>query len=86
MVSKDDLLPLGFSEKKENVFIKSYMQQQMTINGVPQGSPFILEITLDNSENNELGTNIEFRIDGQFGMSGYYRDLKDLQSSMRMRL
>lgn len=84
MVSKDDLLPLGFSEKSENVFIKSYMQNQLTMTG-PIQVPFVFEMTLDNSEN-ELGTNIEFRIDGQLGMSGYYKDIKDLQSSMRLNL
>jgi len=83
MVSKDDLLPLGFSEKKENIYIKSYQVNSML--GMPQSIPFILELTLDNTEN-ELGTNIEFRIDGQFGMSGYYKDIKDLQSSMRLKL
>ena len=83
MVSKDDLLPLGFTEKSENVYIKSYQQANML--GMPQGVPFILELTLDNTEN-ELGTNIEFRIDGLFGMSGYYHDIKDLQSSMRLQL
>jgi len=85
MVSKDDLIPLGFSEKSENVFIKSYMQNQMTINGIPQGVPFIFEMTLDNSDE-ELGTNIEFRIDGTLGMTGYYKDFKDLQSSMKKKL
>jgi len=83
MVSKDDLLPLGFSEKKENIYIKSYQPKNML--GMPQGIPFILELTLDNTEN-DLGTNIEFRIDGQFGFSGYYKDFKDLQSSMRLTL
>ena len=83
MVSKDDLLALGFTEKSENVYIKSYQQTNML--GGPQGLPFILELTLDNTEN-ELGTNIEFRIDGQFGFSGYYHDIKDLQSSMRLQL
>jgi len=83
MAFKEDLLALGFSEKSENILIKSYQQHNML--GAPQGVPFILELKLDDLEN-ELGTNIEFRIDGQFGMSGYYKDIKDLQSSMRLTL
>lgn len=84
MVSKEDLISLGYSEKSENVLIKSYMQTLLTQMG-PQQVPFIFEMTLDNS-NTELGTNIEFRIDGILGQTGYYKDIKDLQSSMRMKL
>ena len=84
MVSKEDLTVVGFFEKSENVFIKSYMENHMTMTG-PKQVPFVFELTLDNS-NAELGTNIEFRIDGVLGMTGYYKDFKDLQSTIRMKL
>jgi hypothetical protein len=93
MINKEDLIAKGFIEVNEKEFTKTYSTGVIIINGQPQQSSINFKIVLDNSENNELGSYIEFYIYADdvkrwiLGRTGYYTDIADLQKdAVRLRL
>lgn len=89
MITKEDLIAKGYTEKEEGQFEKTYGMGMMIINGQPIQNTFNLRITLDNLVlEHPLGSYLQFSIYADdvkrwiTGRTGYYHTIEDLQKDM----